>query len=228
MKMFLAFALLICPLAALANEHDNHGRNNEKFEVCHGGERTIEVASEAVDAHMAHGDCLGSCPCPAADEECASDEDCSDGVFCNGTESCSRGGCIHGTPACLSSEVCLEDGDTCYSNIECFSDGDCSNEQFCDGPEVCDSGGCTFTEWSCPDNQVCDEDLDLCLDADVPDTTSSDGGPSPVLITELDGDFSVPDSGCSSCSATGIGDLCGFGAGFLVVTLMRCARRSRL
>lgn len=34
--------------------------SNEKTTLCHKGE-TITVSNAAVDAHLAHGDCVGSC-----------------------------------------------------------------------------------------------------------------------------------------------------------------------
>ena len=39
----------------------------QKVTICHhasSGEQSISVKQSAVPAHLAHGDCLGTCPCP--------------------------------------------------------------------------------------------------------------------------------------------------------------------
>ena len=72
---------------------------------------------------------------------CENDGDCSDGVFCNGVETCNAGLCGAGTPAdCDDAVGCTDDScnvgtDSC-DNVA--NDGLCDNGQFCDGSETCD------------------------------------------------------------------------------------------
>jgi polyhydroxybutyrate depolymerase len=40
--------------------------------------------------------------------ECATPADCDDGKYCNGTETCTSGACVAGTPACAAPQSCDE------------------------------------------------------------------------------------------------------------------------
>jgi len=73
---------------------------------------------------------------------CSLDNECDDGVYCNGAETCVDGACQDGTPP------------------DCSDDG-----LFCNGSEVCDEanqGECGHTGDPCTAPTVCNEDTDQC------------------------------------------------------------------
>jgi hypothetical protein len=45
--------------------------------------------------------------------ECYDDQDCDDGLFCNGEESCLDGSCVSGEETCDAQQACREDTDKC-------------------------------------------------------------------------------------------------------------------
>jgi len=49
--------------------------------------------------------------------ECYFDQDCDDGIFCNGEEYCIDGSCVSGETPCDSQQVCKEDTDKCLDMI---------------------------------------------------------------------------------------------------------------
>lgn len=53
--------------------------------------------------------------------ECGTDADCSDGLFCNGVETCVNNECIPGADACLPSDPCDEEQNLCLSSIPTVS-----------------------------------------------------------------------------------------------------------
>lgn len=97
----------------------------------------------------------------------ACENDCDDGLFCNGQERCDRGVCIPGTPPCRPSfscvvETCIEEGEQCSTTVDhgacaqgdgvsrycspssgcivgqaCIADDDCQDESACNGEERC-------------------------------------------------------------------------------------------
>ncbi len=58
--------------------------------------------------------------------ECGDDDDCSDGVWCNGLETCAGGECLEGTAPCGPGEWCDEAGQACilYGDGDFDADGD--------------------------------------------------------------------------------------------------------
>ncbi len=108
---------------------------------------------------------VGACSSPGGmsgdgGRPCVSDDECDDGVFCNGTESCdptsplrSAFGCVQGTPACdvrACDEITQTCADTCpdadgdrHEDVACGGD-DCDDtdpDRFPGNPEVCDAEG---------------------------------------------------------------------------------------
>jgi len=82
--------------------------------------------------------------------------DCSDGMFCNGSETCSAGTCMPSTDPCLGDTVCDEGSDRC---VGCTGDSDCpgttttgwSTCRF-EGDATCDETGRqnrTVTTYAC-------------------------------------------------------------------------------
>ncbi len=60
--------------------------------------------------------------------QCTSNEQCDDGLFCNGAEVCNGGVCEPGSNPCASPLLCDEDNDEC---VECLTDNDCSTGYVC-------------------------------------------------------------------------------------------------
>jgi len=97
---------------------------------------------------------------------CTGPADCSDGLFCNGQETCDLGlgHCVTGTPPCTApTPTCDEATDTCTG---CTGPADCPDDGlFCNGSESCNltSGLCAQSGNPCLANQICDDDTDACL-----------------------------------------------------------------
>ena len=127
---------------------------------------------------------------------CTDDEECDDGVFCNGEETCDpETGCQDGeTPSCDDGVACTVD--TCdLTADECLHgpvDEECDDGVFCNGEEVCNpSEGCApGTPPDCSDDLDCIEDsCDVDTDACIFEPVDGDG----------DGDF-PPDCGGGDCN----------------------------
>jgi len=96
---------------------------------------------------------------------CSSDPECSDGLFCNGAETCVATVCQPGTPpncndsiACTA-DSCNEGTDTC-DHVP--NNALCSDGLFCNGNEVCNVGsGCADGPDPC--TGTCDEVNDVCV-----------------------------------------------------------------
>src|SRR5262249_55919948 len=95
--------------------------------------------------------CAESCD-EASDACTANDSDgaaCNDGLFCNGTDTCTSGACsTHAGDPCPGadgdancSETCDETADACTG---ADADGSaCNDGLFCNGTDTCTSGACT-------------------------------------------------------------------------------------
>ncbi len=147
------------------------------------------------------------------------DSSCTNGLFCDGAESCDPvAGCVAGPPC---AELCDETADLCVS---CLVDTDCDNGAFCDGVETCAAGvcqagavvdcddgidcttdGCDEITNQCqhtPENTLCDNGL-FC---DGTETCDSAAGcvsavvPCPLLCDENTGSCvnCLSDSDCSN------------------------------
>jgi hypothetical protein len=63
---------------------------------------------------------------------------CSDGVFCNGPDTCASGACsMHAGPPCPGMSTCDEEGDTCAG---------CSDDASCPADEVGPYSACSFAD----------------------------------------------------------------------------------
>lgn len=126
--------------------------------------------------------------CDEASDQCVNtpnDSACSDGAFCNGTETCDpTTGCQPGTaPNCddgvsCTDDTCDEGSDQCVSSPD---DSVCSDGAFCNGTEICDAtSDCQAgTAPDCDDgvsctNDSCDEGIDQCVS--TPDDAVCDDG----------------------------------------------------
>ncbi len=92
---------------------------------------------------------------------------CSNGLFCDGAETCSATlGCQSGTaPNCDDGVACTVDScnegtDSCDNTPD---DGACDNGLFCDGAETCSATlGCQDGPDPCTGGQTCNETTDVC------------------------------------------------------------------
>jgi len=144
---------------------------------------------------------------------------CSDGLFCNGSETCHIvNGCQPGVFPCgdgvaCTDDFCNETNDTC-SSVE--NDANCDDGLFCNGAETCNALlGCRLGMFPCSDGvsctiDTCNEGLDQCVH--TPNDVSCDNGIfcdgaefcDPVLGCQPDVDPCFPllcDEGTDSCLA---------------------------
>jgi len=82
---------------------------------------------------------LPGCPAPA--NECITDAECDDGLFCNGVEICENGACHSDGNPCSANQTCDEQSDACKPD-SCNSDAACDDGLFCNGAETCANGFC--------------------------------------------------------------------------------------
>lgn len=136
-------------------------------------------------------DCSESCDetadaCTAAD---ANGSPCTDGVFCNGADSCSGGTCgIHPGNTCPGPdgdadcrEACDESADACTAPDP--NGSSCDDGAFCTGLDFCAGGTCSaHTNDPCPGpdgdgdcGESCDETVDTCTGADPNGAACDDG-----------------------------------------------------
>jgi hypothetical protein len=107
---------------------------------------------------------------------CTSDEECDDGLYCNGNESCNANGrCEDGVPPrCDDNEFC-NGRETCDELSKSCKDGDapeCSDDGvYCNGPEICSSSAaaCVSAGNPCREDEFCDEDKSRCMAPDLPE-----------------------------------------------------------
>ncbi len=112
---------------------------------------------------------------------CGADDNCDDGLLCNGAEACLDGQCVPGEPPdCDDGIACTED--TCVEQLGwcenvphhrlclptelCNVDEGCIPRPPCDRDDECDDG------WYCNGTEFCDDEVDLCsagAPPDVPD-----------------------------------------------------------
>ncbi len=117
--------------------------------------------------------------------ECQIDDDCDDGFFCNGAETCDPPGlCVQSAQPCddgvsCTTDTCNEDNDLCSNTAD---DAACDNGAYCDGAETCDAQtDCQSGTPPCVDGDECttddcDEPTDTCSYTAAPDTTPCDDG----------------------------------------------------
>jgi len=135
-------------------------------------------------------------PPPPPPPGCSDDQECDDGVFCNGAETCEDGSCQTGQDPCPGS-FCSEDQQQC---VGCLDDGDCDDGVFCNGAEACEDGSCVAGDEPCTDRQ-CDETVAACVecidDIHCDDRLFCNGEEVCQGGVCLSGDNPCPDSLCS-------------------------------
>ncbi len=152
--------------------------------------RFIALAAVAL-AFGCTNESIGSVSEAARAPGCTSNADCSDGVYCNGAESCQAGRCVSGTTVgCGDSAACTFDlcdesiracrhiadhsacpaGQMCAGAAgcgaagTCATDADCDDHSMCNGAERCVAGLCVgSTPPACDDGIACTSDV--CTEA---------------------------------------------------------------
>jgi len=119
---------------------------------------------------------------------------CSDGIACNGEETCQVGSCRQGLP-----QACEEDGNPCTADIctaagcehPAWHDGyPCSDNRACNGQELCMGGACVpGTTPTCEDHNTCtaescSDGLNRCSYTSVADGTLCDDG-DPATVEDV-------------------------------------------
>jgi hypothetical protein len=96
-----------------------------------------------------------------SDGSCSNDNDCDDGLFCNGEETCPVGICVAGSDPCTNPAYpfCDEEGNSC---IACVDNAHCDDGLWCTGPETCIDFACHAGTNPCL-GLVCAEVSDICL-----------------------------------------------------------------
>lgn len=139
----------------------------------------VEADAEAdaeVDGEEADGGDVEEVPSDAEDVQedvaettdapCVIDEDCDDGLFCNGVETCESGTCMVGADPCDDGIDCTVD--SCVEDLaRCNHVGDdeaCQDGEFCNGAETCElATGCQAgTRPDCRDTSACT--IDRCVE----------------------------------------------------------------
>lgn len=241
-------------VACLTNADCDDGLFCNGPEVCNNDhECTAGVPVDCDDGDACTGtetcdDTLGACvagedPCsltealdrcePATTEEgyvcevveCLVDEDCDDGVGCNGVETCSaQNTCVPGTNPCevtAEVDVCNErDAAPFYEclPVGCLSNNDCTDPSapYCNAGNECvaclehahcdDSNACNGVE-TCSSQQTCTPGTDPCLDTaaiDVCVSVSTEPGYECQEVECLENDHCLDEdlcNGAESCSS---------------------------
>ena len=167
---------------------------NGDSDTCGGGTCSVHANAPCLGPD-GDNDCVESCD-EATDTCTANDPNgsaCDDGVFCNGTETCTSGVCgsSNGDPCLVNvgdadadcSESCDETADDCVADDPDASA--CDDGSFCNGTETCTAGACgSSTGDPCTINvgdadsdcsESCDEGADDCV-ANDPDASACDDG----------------------------------------------------
>jgi hypothetical protein len=160
---------------------------------CTGGEICDEVAGACWPAPS-----TGPCS-----RRCSDDDDCDDGVFCNGPERClprmpgaDSCGCFHAAaPPCARDQMCMEDEATCVTTCDygLDNDGDAHQNPQCGGDDCDDDDPLRYPGAI----EVCDAD-----DRD------EDCDPSSFGFRDDDGD-GYGDDGCCNGDDNGDDPVCG-------------------
>jgi hypothetical protein len=160
-------------------------------DTCTGGACTTHAGDPCLPLNTTDSNCSASCDetadsCSAADPDTTA---CVDGLFCNGTDTCTAGTCsTHTGDPCPGpdadndcAESCDESADNCAANDP--NGAACNDGAFCNGTDTCAAGNCsTHTGDPCPgpdgDNdcaESCNEVADDCAAPDSDGSTCDDG-----------------------------------------------------
>ncbi|MBI2893123.1 MAG: hypothetical protein HYY06_06190 [Deltaproteobacteria bacterium] len=141
--------------------------------ACEEGVCEVEACGEG-DPCDEGVECADEGWCREAEPECERDDDCVDGLYCNGRETCEDGECMDGpAPDCSVIEVgpcevascdeganrCLVAGDDCDDGLDCTTDS-CDDELTCTN-EI-DPGFCLIDSVCVPAGDDPEDQCSLC------------------------------------------------------------------
>ena len=148
--------ILAVAVVFLAGSANLFAAGNAKVRICHippgdsDNFHTIMVSENALLAHLAHGDVIGSC-----------DEYCD--ILCDDGDACTIDACDPATGTCLADHppVDCEDGDSCTINNCDPLSGCLSAPVVCDDfdectANLCSEGNCLYPLIDCGPNELCD------------------------------------------------------------------------
>ena len=172
-----------------------------KVEVCHlppgnkANFHTITISSNALAAHLAHGDYADACE-HLGEKLCNDANPCTEDRFATGTTVC-----VHAPVDCNDSNPCTTD--SCNPEQGCVrqpvtSGASCADAFLCTGPGICQSGVCVAPQipGCCTEDANCKETPDnLC-------TTNLCSKATPAAATGTCDDNPADDVHCTTC------DLC--------------------
>jgi hypothetical protein len=149
------------------------------------GNGVLEASEQCDDGNLSNGDC-----CSSTCSKDAAGTSCSDGLFCNGADTCSSlATCtIHAGDPCPGPDGDSDCTETCSETADACSGADpagttCQDGLFCNGDDFCAAGACSVHDGDpCagPDGdadctETCDEGADSCTGAD-PNASPCDDG----------------------------------------------------
>ncbi len=87
---------------------------------------------------------------------CTNNNDCDDGLYCNGAETCNVDTCQAGSNPCQAGEVCNEGNDTCEIPV-CDADGTCESGEDCNncGSDCIGASGASCGNGICEPGEDC-------------------------------------------------------------------------
>ncbi len=137
-------------------------------------------------------------------DDCGADQDCDDGLYCNGAETCLKGQCQDGVAvqcddgAACTADNCNEDGDSCEHVPD---DSACDDGDPCELEECHPFVGCiVFPDDTIPPNITCPADTAIgCKESSDPQNTGQavaidDCDPFPLVTFE----DATEDNGCDA------------------------------
>jgi hypothetical protein len=166
---------------------DALGTYDVSLVVCNGaccGDGIIQAGEQCDDGNGVGGDC-----CSSTCQTEPNGSPCNDGIFCNGSDTCSAGSCsVHPGIGCPvadgdadCSESCNESANNCTAPDP--NGSACNDGQFCNGADTCSAGACSIhvgDPCTGPDGDAdckesCDEIVDVCGTFDPQGSPCNDG-----------------------------------------------------
>lgn len=138
---------------------------------------------------------------------CDTDEECDDGLYCTGTETCASGSCQSSGDPCSGGTVCNETTDSCDTPV-CDNDGTCESGENCTN---CPNDCRAKTSGNPNSRYCCDGDLSSCGDSRCSESGWFCGGGDGGCTIDADcsdGQFCNGSETCSGGSCQSGSDPC--------------------